>query len=101
MQTRNIKRIELSAKKWFDSFGNTYHSCEIYVNDNFVHKIDFCYGGGSHYETTSLQWLIKNYFSKQLKNKLNNHVALWRICEEIIKCKFISRSYDVNRKKDL
>jgi hypothetical protein len=100
MQTKKIKSIELYAKKWFqNSYGNTYFSCEIYINDTFIHKIEFCYGYGRHYETVALKYLMKNLFSKQLNKKIENK-SLWSICD-ILNIKYKSIACDVMRKKDL
>ena len=101
MQTRNIKEIKLRARRWFQpTYGNTYFSCDIYVNNELVHEIGFEYGYGSHYETVAFQWLQDNIFSKQLAKSIS-HMSAWRICKDVIKCKFVSTAIDVNRKKDL
>jgi len=104
MVTRDIKEIKVIGRRWFQStYGNTYHSVEIYINGNFVYKVPFNYGYDSQFQSTALNYLIKEVFSKQLNTKIksNKYACLYTVCEDIIKCKFDSIVYDVNRKKDL
>jgi len=94
-----VKKISIFGKRWFQkTYGNTYHSSEIYVNDKLVHKIEFCYGYGSQYEWNSFTWLKQNGYIK-LSEK-DKHYCLGRYCREnnIELCNDV---VDVNRKKDL
>jgi hypothetical protein len=62
--------LEIAGRKWFDStYGNTYHSVTVYVNDKFVAKHPFSYGYGDQYIQTGLKllwdWYKKPYGWKE------------------------------------
>jgi len=94
MKTKDIKRIELFAREWYDkTYGNSYFACEIYVNDELVHTLPFQYGYGNHYEDMANKWLKANVFSKQLVKKID-YRGLYTTCSEIIGCKLVSRKIE-------
>jgi hypothetical protein len=94
--------LQVFGRRWFNrSCGNTYHSATIYVDGDCVHKIDFAYGYGNHYEETSLQWLEKNgYLPGLIHHRNGSHEGLWRYCERN-GIKYRQDVTDVQRKKDL
>lgn len=102
MSTELLKTFEEVAsvfvvgRRWFDKVnGNTYHSAEIYVNNDFVHKIDYAYGYGDQYMWNGFLWLKENNFLDY-----DCKTVPTRYCRE----KGIKFNYtvaDVKRKKDL
>ena len=56
-----MQTIEVHGKRWQDSYGNTYHTATIYI-DNDVEPA-YCspitYGYGDHYyHSTAIEWLV-------------------------------------------
>lgn len=99
------KKVSIFGKRWFQkTYGNTYHSAEIEVNDNLVHKIEFCYGYGSQYEWNAYKWLQENGYIKISQKDMNSRgsvaICLGRYCREN-DIEFSSTVVDVKRKKDL
>ena len=56
--------ITIIGRRWFEKTnGNTYHSVNIYVEGEMVHRIPFDYGYGSMYRQNAMVWLADNgYF---------------------------------------
>ena len=93
------KKICIYGKRWFQkTYGNTYHSVEIYVNDILVHKIECSYGYGSQYEWNARLWLKNNNYI-QMSDK-NEYFCLGRYCREN-NIEYENNVIDVKRKKDL
>lgn len=78
-----IKRIKIIGHRWFDSInGNTYFSCRIYLNDEYIHTIEMQYGYGDFYIHAARSFLSSNellseekFRSLQLKNKVDSFVT--------------------------
>jgi len=78
-----IKRIKIIGHRWFDSVnGNTYFSCKIYLNDEYVHTIEMQYGYGDFYIQAARQFLSSNeliseekFRALQVKNKVDAFVT--------------------------
>lgn len=49
-----MKTIQLTAKKWFDSAGNTYFTCACEIDNILVLEIGKTYGYGEHYVHVAL-----------------------------------------------
>jgi hypothetical protein len=57
---KQIETLEIVGKRWFQkSYGNTYHSVTVLVNDEEL-KSDITYGYGNHYLTTAAELLKAN-----------------------------------------
>jgi hypothetical protein len=58
---RRLKKgdiIEIYGKRWFQkSYGNTYHSVKIFVNDELIGQNNFEYGYGDGYVDTAMKML--------------------------------------------
>ena len=91
-----VKKIYLHARRWFQrSYGNTYHTVEIWVNDRLVHKIPFTYGYGDQWSYNAGKWLFDNGYGS-----FNGYYPISRYCRESgIEYNFAVE--DVKRKKDL
>ncbi len=98
---KKIKSITIIGKRYFDNNGNTYHSSEIYLNNEFYKKIDFHYGYGDHYIQSAYQLLIADKILKDVKKFENgNYEMFWAYCDRK-NIKRITSVADVKRKKDL
>lgn len=92
---KKLQKIEIQARRWFQkSYGNTYFSGEIYVNDKIAGKVDFCYGYGDQ----CLDHLFKVAQEAGKIPLTNDH--LWQYCIDN-NIKLVKSVIDVNRKKDL
>lgn len=57
-----VQSIFLVGRRWFErTNGNTYHTVEIYVNDEFVHKIPMTYGYGDQYIWNGFAYVADKY----------------------------------------
>ena len=93
------KQITISGKRWFEKTnGNTYFSCDIFVNGTPVNRIPFNYGYGSMYEQAAIEWLENNGHLK--KDEKGKYTPRW-VHEENEDVKIISVVSDVSRRKDL
>lgn len=92
------KQVEFQARRWNDSYGNTYHVVDVYVNGSFVGSSPKTYGYGSQYEQTGLEILKKNGFFPRALNNYSG--ATWRFFKDR-NIEFLSRAKDVKRQRDL
>ena len=99
---KKMSILMLVGRRWFNkTCGNTYHSCEIYVDGDCVHKIEFAYGYGDHWQYNGMLWLDANgYLPGREKRDGTPGEALWRYCERM-GIKYSYSCTDVPRKKDL
>ena len=99
---RKMSSLVLIGRRWFKrGTGNTYHSCEIIVDGNCVHKIDYAYGSDQMYEQNAKDWLDANGYLPGIEKKDGTPgEPLWRYCDRVGIT--LTRSVsDVQRKKDL
>lgn len=93
---QTLKKVEIYGKRWFQrSYGNTYFSVEIHINNNFVHKIDYQYGYGDQFQHVAFKWLKENGYVKTDENTWS-----WRYFKEN-NIEYSVYAQDVKRKKDL
>ena len=53
--------LHISARRWFQkTYGNTYHSVNIYIDGQMVHRVPFAYGYGEQWLQTAIDWLRLN-----------------------------------------
>lgn len=87
---KKINTLKIEGRRWFQkSYGNTYHSVTVYVNDEVLRK-DFEYGYGNQYLQTAIELLQANGY-----NDIKTFSDLRAIPN------FIEGVVDVQRKKDL
>lgn len=87
---KKINTLKIEGRRWFQkSYGNTYHSVTVYVNDEVLRK-DFEYGYGNQYLQTAIELLQANGY-----NDIKTFSDLRAIPN------FIENVVDVQRKKDL
>ena len=92
----------MHGKRWWRRGpGTTYHSCEIWVDDVCVHRIEFAYGPDQMYEQSGKNWLYANGYLPGMEMKQGTpSEAIWRYCERM-NIHYTSDAVNVQRKKDL
>jgi hypothetical protein len=99
-------KIHVDAKRWFDkTYGNTYHSVKVYVNNELIGENSFCYGYDQAWQQTAHEILMKKgYFQKtglSLSSGANkdyyNFITWIRDNRE----NYTYNVTDVNKRKDL
>jgi hypothetical protein len=61
MKRKKMQSLVLVGRRWWNRrTGNTYHSVEIIVNGNPVHKVSYAYGYDQQFEDTAANWLDTN-----------------------------------------
>ena len=93
---KQIKTIHIEARRWWQkSYGNTYHSVRVYVNDEILEN-RFTYGYGDHFFQTAGELLINAGYEIPDNNPYwLNSLTLWETLHGTYSV------MDVNRKKDL
>lgn len=95
-KTKKIKSLHIEARRWFQkSYGNTYHSVVVYVNDERILS-QFNYGYGDHFLQTA-QSLLENA-GYDLSLNPGESLTTYHLREVLHGTYEVS---DVKRKKDL
>ena len=83
------------AKRWFQkSFGNTYHSCEVFHNSKSIGQVPYTYGYGEQYRQTAHQIMVDaGHYDGDLSSFLVEEIRDYD--------KYLWLVSDVSRKKDL
>lgn len=92
-----FKRLEIFGKRWFQkTYGNTYHTTEIIIDNKLVHKTSKSYGYGDQYLQTAVAWLVKEKIlpSKALRR------PIWQLRDEM-GFELSYHTEDVRRERDL
>jgi len=64
------RNITIDARRWFErTNGNTYHSVNVYVNNELIGRCPFTYGYGEQYLQTAHDILAKNGIFSYRKTK--------------------------------
>jgi hypothetical protein len=92
-----FKTLEILGRRWFQrSYGNTYHTTEIIVDGERVHKTGQEYGYGDQYVQSAVAWLVANdYLSPLWAGK-----PLWQLRDEY-GIQYRAEAIDVPRERDL
>jgi hypothetical protein len=54
-------KLHIEGRRWFQrTYGNTYHSVRIYLDDQLAAYLPFEYGYGDQFLQTALDWLKAN-----------------------------------------
>ena len=93
---KQIKNIHIEARRWFQkSYGNTYHSVRVYVNDEILEN-GFQYGYGDQFFQTAGELLLNAGY------EIPDNNTYW--LNSLTLRETLHGTYsvmDVNRKKDL
>lgn len=89
---KRIETLRIYGRRWFQkSYGNTYHTVRVVVNDEeFIS--DITYGYGDHYKETARQLLQSNGYEVPEPLAFNAYLH---------DNDFKATATDVKRKKDL
>ena len=89
---KKINTLEISAKKWYQkSYGNTYHTVKVIVNNDTVLESGITYGYGKHYLATAANLLRDNGYNVPESNQEAYSMMLKYPYDEV----------EVSRKRDL
>lgn len=101
LQPIQVKIIHIEGRRWFDRInGNTYHSCEVFVNGESVGISPMDYGYDSAYIQSGYDLLVEKEYLPDTKSPTNgSSTPLWRVCEDE-GIELITRVTD-GRKRDL
>jgi|7_EtaG_2_1085326.scaffolds.fasta_scaffold48151_2 hypothetical protein len=98
MRKRIPKKIEIWGKRWFQrSYGNTYHTVRIYLNDKLVYESPQTYGYGDHYLQTAKEWLVENGYYPPASDR---PLPIWSYFSDK-GTDFTYHATDVKRERDL
>lgn len=90
-----MKSLVIIGRKWFDKVnGNTYHTSEIIIDGEAVHKTGMQYGYGEQYVQTASQWLKDNNYIISDKD----YIPLWQYCRDN-DIKLITREFYVLKRE--
>jgi hypothetical protein len=93
------KSIIIIGRRWFQrTNGNTYHTAEIIIDGETVHKTPFAYGYGDQYTQSAFEWLVKSGTIPAPEHPSECH---WRHIRDILGIAYSYQAIDVPRKKDL
>jgi hypothetical protein len=96
-----IQSVNIVGRRWFQkTYGNTYHTAEIFVNGERLHKTEEEYGYGDQYQETALQWLEKQGLINRRKYDNGGHESA-RAWAEKNKVQYSATVCDVRRERDL
>lgn len=94
----NIQSIIIIGRRWRDKLnGNTYHSCNVYVNGKHAARVEFTYGYGNQVEYTGMSAL---HTTGKLPDWDTQRDTPWGYCERH-NINYEREIIDVQRKKDL
>lgn len=99
------KNITIDARRWFQTtYGNTYHSVSVFVNNKLVGSCPFAYGYGEQYLQTAHEILQNAEVYPKTGERLNGcskdyHEFVMDMREN--KERFHVTCTDVTRKRDL
>lgn len=103
---KGFTSITIIGKRWFQTGpGNTYHSCEIYVDGKWLDYCPYTYGYGDQYIQTAHSLLQKHGIYPKSNERLKSGIGVddynFRRDLQNNRNKFVISVTDVSRKKDL
>lgn len=97
-----MESITITGRRWFQkSYGNTYCTAEIWVDDKHIVKTEPQYGYDDHFKTIAMDELVKLGIITDREGYSNgSHEAIRFYCERKGIALHVN-CYDVRREKDL
>jgi hypothetical protein len=98
-QLKKGDSVQIIGRRWFErTNGNTYHSTDVYVNNEFAGREHFSYGYGDQYVQTGME-ILKEHYNLPAKFKDEKYISQYALKEYGIN--ILTSVSDVSRKKDL
>jgi hypothetical protein len=96
------KSITVVGRRWFQrSYGNTYHTADIYVDGVLLHTLPVQYGYGNQYLYNAALWLRQNGYLPEIEYTEGRPMEpLWRYCQRK-GIALVDTYTDVQRRRDL
>lgn len=100
MKTQSkVESITIIGRRWFRRGpGTTYHTAEIVLNGETVHKTPKQYGYGDQYADTAFRWLLSQGIIPPPEHPYESH---WRHIRDNLGIPYSYRAIDVARERDL
>ena len=74
MKTRTINKLHIAGRRWFQkSYGNTYHTVTVFVNDEILES-EQTYGYGDHFIQTAFELLEKSGYDTKGSSHCTAHL---------------------------
>lgn len=101
MKTASLpKSITVIGRRWFQRGpGNTYHTSEIIVDGETIHRTPRQYGYGEQYAETAFQYLMDSGIVPRPENP--RATCHWQWMRHELGVAYTYRAVDVERQKDL
>jgi precorrin-6x reductase len=94
-----VTQVVVFARRWFQrSYGNTYHTVELWVDGVRVGKSGITYGYGSHYQYTAGAMLIDA--DHPFASRMDDAYDFLYACRAD-DVRVVANVVDVDRKRDL
>jgi len=94
--------LRIVGRRWFQkSYGNTYHTVRVYLDDEFLGESNMEYGYGDQYIETGFRIAFQNSDLPPRKMSPNGSPEWTRGWSERTGVKVITEVVDVPRKRDL
>ncbi len=103
IKRNEVKTITVTGRRWFQkSYGNTYNTVTVYVNNDEVFQLEPEYGYGSYYFQRAEELLQKLGLVDLKPNKKNglNKIGLRQYCDKR-GISLVDEVSDVGRERDL
>lgn len=99
-----MKTLTILGRRWFQkTYGNTYHTADIFIDGALVHTLSVSYGYGEMYLQNAFEWLEKTGHINPPRPRSKTHnipQAPFRWAQEH-GVTFTHSVVDVSRRKDL
>lgn len=80
-KTNNRKQYLVTARRWQDSYGNTYFTANVYENSELFFKIPYEYGYGDYYIQAALGELSRRGINLDPRDIASEAIDVGRKCD--------------------
>jgi hypothetical protein len=105
-KTLKGKTVTIIGRRWFEKTnGNTYHSCEVYINGKLIGREPYAYGYDNQFQQTAFEILQENNlapnFDRHTQSGFQLDYSEFLNFKNNNRDKFVISVTDVESKKDL
>lgn len=94
----SVRYVEIIGRRWFQrTYGNTYHTAQVFFDGELVATVPRSYGYDSMYEQNAINALDRLGFMPGREP----HEPGWRYFRDRHGCRYSSTAIDVQREKDM